>query len=67
MLSLDLNRCKHPIMHEELQLCNMQKDELSLLRMATLKAICKEYGIDVSGRRKEPYFKGVVSLSDSCT
>ena len=30
----------------------MPKDELSLLRMATLKDICQEYGIDVSGRRK---------------
>ena len=50
----DLNRCKHPIMHEELQSCNMPKDKLSLLRMATLKDICKEYGIDVSGRRCFP-------------
>ena len=69
MLSLeqDLNRCKHPIMHGELQLCNMPEDELSLLRMATLKAICKKYGIDVSGRRKEPYVKGIVSFLASCT
>ena len=52
MLSLeqDVNRYKHPIIHGEFQLCNMPEDELSLLRMATLKPICKEYGIDVSGR-----------------
>lgn len=65
MLSLeqDLNRS----MHGQLQLCNMLEDELSLLRMATLKAVRKEYGIEVSGRRKEPYVKGIVSFVDSCT
>jgi len=48
------NNMLYPIIREELQLCNMPKDKLSLLRMATLKDICKEYGINVSGRRKEP-------------
>lgn len=66
-LGQDLNSHKHPIVHEELQLCEMSKDELSLLRMATLKSSCREYDMEVSGRRKDPYFECVVSLVNSCT
>lgn len=66
-LQQDSNRNFHPIVHKDLQLCEMSKDELSLLRMTTLKAICKEYELQVSGRRKQPYVDCVISLVMSCT
>ena len=66
-LQQDSNRYLHPIVHKGLQLCEMSKDELSLLRMTTLKAICKEYELQVSGRRKQPYVDCVISLVMSCT
>ena len=58
MLSLeqDLNRCKHPIMHE-----------VASIIATCQKMSCPCRGIDVSGRRKKTQIKGVVSLADSCT
>lgn len=58
---------KHPIVHKDLQLCEMSDEQLSVLHMATLRAICKEFDLNASGRRKEPYVKCVVSLVNSCT
>ena len=58
---------KHPIVHKDLQLCAMSDEQLSMLRMATLRAICKEFDLNASGRRKEPYIKCVVSLVSGCT
>ena len=63
-LQQDSNRNFHPIVHKDLQLCEMSKDELPLLRMTTLKAICKEYELQVSGRRKQPYVDCVISCDE---
>ena len=57
---------RHPLVHGDLPLCQMTK-ELSSLRMARLKAICKDFDVKISGRRKEPYVNGVVSIVESCS
>lgn len=53
-------------MFNEFKLCEMSKDELSMLRLTTLKAISEEFDLQVSGRRKAPYVDCVVSFN-SCT
>lgn len=58
---------RHPLVHGDLQLCQMTKEELSSLRMTRLKAICKDFDVQISGRRKEPYVNGVVSIVESCS
>ena len=67
MKSLD-DECRgHPLVHGDLQLCQMTKEELTSLRMTRLKAICKDFDMQISGRRKEPYVNGVVSIVESCS
>ena len=67
MMSLD-DECRgHPLVHGDLQLCQMTKEELTSLRMTRLKAICKDFDMQISGRRKEPYVNGVVSIVESCS
>lgn len=57
----------HPLVHGDLQLCQMTKEELSSLRMTRLKAICKDFDVQILGRRKEPYVNRVVSIVESCS
>lgn len=67
MKSLDDDSRRHPLVHGDLHLCQMTKEELTSLRMTTLKAICKDFHVQISGRRKEPYVNGVVSIVESCS
>ena len=66
-LQQEANKYDHPIMFNKFQLCEMSKDELSTLHLTMLKAISEEFNLQVSGRRKAPYFDCVVSFVDSCT
>jgi hypothetical protein len=58
---------RHPIIYQEMNLCQMTTDELSSLRIRTLRCICLEHCVQVSGRRKAPYVEGVISLVSSCS
>lgn len=67
MRSLNDESPVHPLVYEDLRLCEMTKEELSSLRLTTLKAICKNFDLPITGRRKEPYVKSVVSLVEQCS
>ena len=54
-LQQESNKYDHPIVFNEFKLCEMSKDELSMLCLTTLKAISDEFDLQVSGRRKAPY------------
>ena len=45
MKSLDDESSGNPLVHGDLQLCQMTKKEFSSLRMTKLKVICKKYQI----------------------
>ena len=66
-LQKESNKYDHPIVFNEFKLCEMSKDELSMLRLTTLRAISEEFDLQVSGRRKAPYVDCVVSFVNSCT
>ena len=65
-LQQESNKFDHPIVFKEFKLCEMSKDELSTLRLTTLKVISEEFDLKVSGRRKGPYVDYVVSFVNSC-
>ena len=54
-LQQEWNKYNHPIVFNAFKLCQMSKDELSMLRLTTLEAISEEFDLQVSGRRKAPY------------
>ena len=66
-LQQESNKYNHPIVFNEFKLCEMSKDELSTLRLTTLKAISEEFDLQVSGWRKAPYVDCIVSFVNSCT
>ena len=66
-LQQESNKYDHPIVFNEFKLCEMSKDELSILRLTTLKAISEEFDLQVSGWRKAPYVDCIVSFVNSCT
>ena len=56
----------HPLTFEGTNLCEMERKDVTALRMATVKGICLEHGIQVSGRKKAPYVEAVLELLGSC-
>ena len=62
MSNNESNKYYHPIVFNEFKLCEMSKDELSMLRLTTLKAISEEFDLQVSGRRKAPTVDCVASF-----
>ena len=66
-LQQESNKYDHPIVFNEFKLCEMSMDELSMLRLRTLKAISEEFDWQVSGRRKAPYVDCVLSFVNGCT
>ena len=65
-LPQESNKFDHPIVFKEFKLCEMSKDELSTLRLTSLKVISEEFDLQVSGPRKGPYVDYVVSFVNSC-
>ena len=61
----------HPLRYEELNICNLVKDEkLSTLTLQKLKDICEHFEIDISSlnkKRKAPYITKIKDLQDQCT
>ena len=54
-----------PIVFNEFKLCEMSKDELSMLHLRTLNAISEEFDLQVSGQREASYVDCVVSFVNS--
>ena len=52
-----------PIVFNEFKLCEMSKDELSMLHLRTLNAISEEFDLQVSGQREASYVAVLFLLS----